>query len=98
MTTSKEFLKAGVTGQTFREITEKFGRNFNRLSEEDELMANYALGFAWLREREHLPVPEAYTKALGLTIGQIMDYFEDPEIPEVAVNADFVSQPPTTTP
>lgn len=97
MTTSTEFMKSGITGQTFREIIEKFGRPFNRLAEEDEVMWNYALGFAWFREREHLTVPEAYSRAMGSSINGIEALFEE-STPEVKAAVDFGSQPPTTTP
>jgi hypothetical protein len=97
MTTSAEFIKGGITGQTFREVIEKFGRPFNRLAEEDEVMWNYALGFAWFREREHLPVPEAHSKVMSLSINGIEALFED-KTPEVQALVDFGSQPPTTMP
>jgi hypothetical protein len=84
MATAGEFVRAGITGQTFREITEKFGKSFNAVAQEDQVMGNYAIAFAWFREKEHLPVPEAL--------------FEDEKIPEVAMMADFVSTPPSTTP
>lgn len=98
MATAKEFAKSGITGQTFKEITDKFGQNFNALAESDKTMANFALAFAWFRDREHLPVPEAYAKALGLTTSQVVALFEDHEKPGVEAAADFVSPPPTTTP
>jgi len=97
MSTSDEFLKGGITGQTFREITEKFGRPFNRIAEEDEVSANYALAFAWFREREHLPVQAAFDKAHTLTIDGVVELFEENK-PEVAAVVDFASPPPTTTP
>jgi hypothetical protein len=96
MTTSKEFIKGGVTGQTFREITEKFGKPFRTLGEADAVMSVYALGFAWFREREHLPVPAAYDKAMSWSIDQIEALFEESD--DAEVEADFVSPPPTTTP
>lgn len=98
MTTPKEFLKVGVTGHTFREITEKFGKNFNAIAAEDPSMANMALGFAWFREREHLPVEAAYDKAMNCTTAQIEDLFEDDKKPGAKAVTDFVSPPPTTTP
>ena len=98
MTTAAEFVKSGVTGQTFREITEKFGKPFNAVAQEDPVMANYALAFAWYREREHLPVPAAYDKALTLTTEQVEQLFEDPAVPGVKAAADFGSPPPTMTP
>src|SRR5690348_11161238 len=98
MTTAAEFVKGGITGQTFREITEKFGRPFNRVAEEDPVMANYAIAFAWYREREKLPVPAAFDKAMTLTTGQVEALFEDPTVPGVQAAVDFVSPPPTTTP
>lgn len=98
MTTAAEFVKAGITGQTFREITEKFGKPFNRVAEEDPVMANYALAFAWFREREHLAVPAAYDKAMTLTTGAVENLFEDGSMPGVQAVADFDSQPSTTTP
>lgn len=98
MTTAKEFMRTGITGQTFREITEKFGKPFNAVAQEDAVMANYALAFAWFRGREHLPVPEAYDKAMTLTTAQVEALFEDPAAPVVAAAVDFASQPPTTTP
>lgn len=97
MATSDEFLKSGITGQTFREITEKFGRPFNRIAEEDEVSANYALAFAWFREREHLPVQAAFDKAHTLTINGVVDLFEE-KTPEVAALVDFGSPQPTTMP
>lgn len=98
MTTAGEFAKSGITGQTFREITEKFGEHFNGLAKSDPTMANFAVAFAWFREREHLPVPAAYDKAMTLTTAQVEALFEDPAVPEVQVAADFDSPPPTTTP
>lgn len=97
MTTAGEFAKAGITGNTFREITEKFGQNFNALAQADPTMANYAIAFAWFREREHLAVPAAYDKAMGLATADVEGLFEDPT-PEVKASVDFASQPPTTTP
>lgn len=93
MATSAEFVRAGVTGQTFREISEKFGKPFNRLAEDDPVSGNYALAFAWFREKEKLPVPAAFDKAMGLTVAGIEALFE-PSTGEV--EADFVSPPPTT--
>ena len=98
MATAAEFAKSGVTGQTFREITEKFGKPFNRIGEDDPVMGNYAIAFAWFREREHLPVPAAFDKAMTLTTSQVEALFEDPSLPGVQAVADFASQPPTTTP
>lgn len=98
MTTAAEFAKAGITGQTFREITEKFGKPFNTVAQDDPVMANYAIGFAWFREREHLSVPAAYDKAMGLTTAQVEALFENADAPTVAAAVDFVSQPPTTMP
>lgn len=98
MTTAAEFAKAGITGQTFREITEKFGKPFNRIGEDDPVMGNYALAFAWFREREHLPVPEAFDKAMTLTTSGVEGLFEDPTVPGVKAVVDFDSPPPTTTP
>lgn len=98
MTTATEFIKSGVTGQTFREITEKFGKNFNAVATEDQAMGNYALAFAWFREREHLPVPAAYDKAMTLTINDIEKLFEEATTPAAKAIVDFASQPPATTP
>jgi len=95
MTTGMECMKSGVTGQTYREIIEKFGNNINRISEQDEVSANYAIAFAWFREREHLPVQAAYEKSMSLTITQIEALFEEPT-PEVQAAVDFVSPPSTT--
>ena len=97
MTTAKEFVRAGITGQTFREITDKFGKPFNRVAEEDAVMANYALAFAWYREREHLSVPESYDKAMTLTTAAVEGLFEQ-NTPAVKTATDFVSQPSTTMP
>jgi hypothetical protein len=98
MATAGEFVRAGITGQTFREITEKFGKSFNAVAQEDQVMGNYAIAFAWFREKEHLPVPEAFDKALSLTTAGVEALFEDEKIPAVATMVDFDSQPPTTTP
>lgn len=98
MTTAAEFARAGITGQTFREITEKFGKPFNRIGEEDPVMGNYALAFAWFREKDHLPIPEAFDKAMTLTTAAVEGLFEDSVPPEVKAAVDFASQPPTTTP
>ena len=98
MTTAAEFSQAGITGHTFREIVEKFGKPFNRIAEEDEVMSNYALGFAWLREREHLPIEEAFDKVMTMSVKGIMDFFEDGNDPAVKAAVDFASQPSTTTP
>jgi hypothetical protein len=98
MTTAIEFAKGGITGQTFREITEKFGKPFNRIGEDDPVMGNYALAFAWFREREHLALPAAYDKAMTLTTDGVLALFEDVDVPEVKAAADFVSPPLTTTP
>jgi hypothetical protein len=98
MSTAEEFVKSGVTGQTFREITEKFGKPFGRVAEEDPVMANYAVAFAWLREREHLPVQVAYDKAMTFTTTAIEALFDDTSTPEVKALADFDSPPRTTTP
>jgi hypothetical protein len=98
MTTGEEFVKAGITGQTFKEINEKFGKTFNQLATDDPAMANFAMGFAWFREREHLPVPAAYEKAMSLTNADVEALFEDPTTPEVKAVVDFASPPPMTTP
>ena len=98
MTTAGEFARAGVTGQTFREITEKFGKPFNQIGQDDPVMGNYAIAFAWFREREHLPVPAAFDKAMTLTTAQVEELFEDSSAPEVQAVVDFDSPPPTTTP
>lgn len=98
MTTAQEFVKSGVTGQTFREITDKFGKPFNMVAQEDAVMANFALAFAWYREREHLPVPAAFDKAMTLTTEQVEKLFEDSKAPGVQAGVDFVSPPLTTTP
>lgn len=98
MTTAAEFAKAGITGNTFREIAEKFGKPFNTVAQEDSAMANFALAFAWFREREHLPLPAAYDKAMGLTTAEVIALFEDGDAPTVKAAADFASPPPTTTP
>lgn len=97
MTTASEFVKGGITGQTFREITEKFGKPLDQIPAEDKMMSLFAMGFAWFREREHLSVPDAYSKAMGCTPEQISDLFE-PETKKTKAEADFDSQPPTTTP
>lgn len=97
MTTAREFARAGITGQTFREITEKFGKPFNRVAEEDPVMGNYAIAFAWYREREHLPVQEAFDKAMGRTTAQVEGLFEE-QTPEVAAVVDFDLPTPTMTP
>lgn len=96
MTTTQEFVRGGITGQTFREITEKFGKPFKALGEADAVMSVYALGFAWFREREHMPVPAAYDKALSLPLEQIEQLFADGAGEDAA--SDFGSPPPTTTP
>lgn len=98
MATAAEFVKSKVTGQTFREISEKFGKPFNRVAEEDPVMANYAIAFAWFRETDHLQVQEAFDKAMSLSTSQIEGLFDDAKDPGVKANADFVSPPPTTTP
>jgi len=98
MTTAAEFAKAGITGQTFREISEKFGKPFNSIAQEDPVMGNFAIAFAWFREREHLPVPAAFDKAMTLTTDQVESLFEDSTAPGVAVAVDFVSQPASMTP
>jgi hypothetical protein len=98
MTTLKEFTRSGITGQTFREITEKFGKPFNALGESDAVMSTYAVAYAWIREREHLPVPDAFNKAMTWTIDQIEGVFEDGTDPEVKKEEDFASPPHTTTP
>lgn len=98
MTTMKEFVKSGITGQTFREITEKFGKPFKSLGEEDAVMSVYALGFAWFRERERLPLPAAYDRAMGSTVDQIESLFQDENEKGVKAEVDFASQPSTTTP
>lgn len=98
MTTAAEFAKAGITGQTFREITEKFGKPFNTVAQEDPVMANYAIGFAWFRDHDHLQVQEAYDKVMQLTTAQVEALFEDSTAPGVQAAVDFVSPQPTTTP
>lgn len=98
MTTISEFVKSGITGQTFREIREKFGQALDRIGDEDKVMSLYAIGFAWFREREHLPMPAAYDKAMSYNVEQIETLFEDERNPDVKAAADFVSQPTTTTP
>lgn len=98
MTTASEFLKAGITGQTFREISQKFGKNFNAVAAEDPVMANYALAFAWFREREHLQVQDAFDKAMTLTTVAVEALFEDAKAPGVQAVADFDSPQPMTTP
>lgn len=98
MTTAAEFAKAGITGQTFREITEKFGKPFNTIAQDDPVMGNFAIGFAWFREREHLPVPAAFDKVMTLTTDQVEALFEDSNIPAVAAAADFGSPLPVTMP
>lgn len=98
MSTAAEFARSGITGQTFREITEKFGKPFNRIGEDDPVMGNYAIAFAWYREREHLPVQAAFDKAMTLTTAGVEALFEDPTVPGVQAVVDFDSPPPTTTP
>lgn len=98
MTTSAEFVKSGITGQTFREITEKFGSPLANIGDKDPVMALFALGFAWIREREHLQVQAAYDKAMTMTPGGIEALFEPDTKPGVKAQSDFVSPPPTTTP
>lgn len=98
MATAQEFINSGITGQTFREIREKFGHPFNELARQDEVMYNYAIAFAWYRNREHLPVPESFDKAMGLTNLEVVALFEDDTQPGVKAQVDFVSQPSTTTP
>ena len=98
MATAAEFVKSKITGQTFREIAEKFGKPFNRVAEEDPVMGNYAIAFAWFRETEKLQVQEAFDKAMALSTEGVEGLFEDAKDPAVKVQADFVSQPPTTTP
>lgn len=98
MTTAAEFVKSGITGHTFREIREKFGAPFERLSDEDKVMTNYALAFAWVRENEQLPVEAAHDKALKMHMSEIEALFEDDGDPKVKAAADFVSQPSTTMP
>jgi hypothetical protein len=99
MTTAAEFSTAGITGQTFREIPEKFGMTWNELGQTDKIMANYALAFAFFRDREHLKVQDAYDKAMTLTIKQIEALFDDePETPEEKAVVDFAAPPSTTTP
>lgn len=97
MTTAQEFIKASITGQTFREITEKFGKPFNRVAEEDPVMGNYAIAFAWYREKEHLPLPAAFDKAMTLTTSQVEGLFDDATVPEVKAVVDFDSPPSETT-
>jgi hypothetical protein len=98
MSTAAEFVKAGITGQTFREIVEKFGKPFNTVAQDDPVMGNYAIAFAWFREREHLPVTEAFDKAMTLTTAAVEALFENPSSPGLKAVVDFGSQPPTTTP
>lgn len=98
MSTAAEFVKSGITGQTFLEIGQKFGKPFNTVASEDPVMGNYAIAFAWFREREHLPVPAAFDKAMTLTTSGVLELFEDAADPEVKAVADFVSPPRTTTP
>lgn len=98
MVTAQEFVKTGMTGHTFREIREKFGQSFDRIPDDDKLMTNYALAFAWVRVREQLPIDAAYDKALNMTTAQIEALFEDSSDPLVKAQSDFVSQPPATTP
>lgn len=97
MTTAKEFARAGITGQTFREIQEKFGKSWNELGQSGDIMTNYALAFAWFRDREHLPVPAAYDKAMQLTTDGVNALFDDGDDVDVQKHADFVSPPSTTT-
>jgi hypothetical protein len=97
MTTANEFLKAGITGQTFREIAEKFGGSFNTVSTEDPVMGNYAVAFAWFREKEHLPVQAAFDKAMTLTTAGVEALFDDDTKPGSKAVVDFVSPPSTTT-
>lgn len=98
MTTAKEFVKTGITGQTFREIAEKFGKPFNAVADDDPVMGNYALAFAWFRVKEHLPVPAAFDKAMTLTTADIEALFDNAADPGVKALADFDSPPRTTTP
>lgn len=98
MTTAAEFARSGITGQTFREITEKFGKPFNSIGRDDPVMGNYAVAFAWFRDREHLPVEDAYSKAMSFTTAQIEELFEDPDRLDVRVDVDFDSTPPTAMP
>lgn len=98
MATAQEFINSGITGQTFREIKDKFGESFNDLATQDKVMYNYAIAFAWCRNRDHLPVPEAWDRSMGMTNTEIAALFEDESEPEVKAAADFVSTPPTTTP
>lgn len=98
MTTAQEFINSGITGQTFREIKDKFGDSFNDLAAQDKVMYNYAIAFAWHRNKEHLPVPEAWDKAMAMTNTQIGDLFDDGTEPEVKATADFAQPQPTTTP
>lgn len=98
MTTANEFLNNGITGQTFREIIEKFGKPYNTIAQDDQIMANYAVAFAWYRGKEHLPVQEAFDKAFTLTISEVVALFEDSTVPKVKAVADFDSPPPTTMP
>lgn len=98
MTTAAEFAKSGITGQTFREITEKFGKPFNTVAQDDPVMANYAIGFAWFRDHEHMQVQPAYDKVMTLTTAEVEALFEDSTKPGVQAAVDFASPPPTTTP
>jgi hypothetical protein len=97
MTTAQEFIQSGITGQTFREIQDKFGSPFNSLMIDDPVMGNYALGFAHFRDREHLSVPEAWERVMKLSTAAVAALFEEPT-PEAKAASDFASQPPTTTP
>jgi hypothetical protein len=96
--TPEEFTKTRITGQTFREISEKFGKAFNDLGQGDPIMANYAIAFAWFREMEHLPVPEAYSNAMALTTAAVEGLFEDRSDATVQAVSDFVSRPLETMP
>lgn len=97
MSTAAEFVKSGITGLTFREIAERFGKPFNAVAEADPVMANYAIAFAWFREREKLPAQEAFDKAMSLSTAQVEALFED-ATPEVQAMSDFDSPPPKMTP
>lgn len=99
MATMTAFTKTGIKGQTFREIAEKFGKPLRELGESDAVMSLYAIGFAWFRESEHLPVPEAYAKAMDSTLGSIEGLFDpEPKSAKEKAEEDFVKPPSTTTP
>lgn len=99
MATITGFTKTGIKGQTFREIAEKFGKPLRELGESDAVMSLYAVGFAWFRETEHLPLPEAYAKAMDCNLESIEGLFDpEPKNAKAKAEADFVKPPSTTTP